>query len=241
MTRYKIGCSGFSNKHWKGVFYPQGMAQKDWFRFYCERFNTLELNTTFYRFPVEKTLNDWYDKSPDDFRFSVKAPRLITHLKKFNECESALDELYTTCRKGFRDKLSAILFQLPPSMHYNEEKLEKICKSLDPDFMNVLEFRHESWWDEKVYEMLRQSKIVFCSISHPKLPDQVIINSDKAYVRMHGDPELFHSSYPSDKLGQLKEVPYWNPQLKELYVYFNNTASTAGIINAGELKAMSEA
>jgi uncharacterized protein YecE (DUF72 family) len=90
--QYFIGCSGFHNKDWKEVFYPKGLLQSKWFEFYCTQFNTLELNTTFYRFPRIEILQQWYNKSPADFRFSVKAPRLITHYKQFNDVARLLNE-----------------------------------------------------------------------------------------------------------------------------------------------------
>src|ERR1700760_568766 len=116
-----IGCSGFYNKDWKELFYPKGLAQSKWFEYYCTQFNTLELNTTFYRFPTIEMLKKWYDKSPADFKFSVKAPRLITHYKQFNEVERLLNDFYSSVREGLKEKLGAVLFQLPARVVYSEE------------------------------------------------------------------------------------------------------------------------
>jgi uncharacterized protein YecE (DUF72 family) len=236
--QYRIGCSGFYNKHWKGVFYPLGMAQQHWFGYYCEHFNSLELNVTFYRFPKPEILQGWWIKSPEDFQFSVKAPRAITHLRKFNDCEHLLFDFYDACEKGLKNKLSALLFQLPPTLHYTEDKLEKICKSLNPSFLNVIEFRHESWWNEQVFDMLKFHNIIFCNVSHPKLPERIIINTDKAYVRLHGVPEMFYSEYSQAYLKNLLDTLNTYPELTEAYIYFNNTAGNSGIINASELRAM---
>src|SRR5436189_4790855 len=111
--QYYIGCSGFHNKDWKKEFYPAGLPQTKWFEYYCTRFNTLELNTTFYRFPRIEFLQKWYQKSPAGFIFSVKAPRLITHYKQFNETTDLLHDFYSTIREGLKEKLGAVLFQLP--------------------------------------------------------------------------------------------------------------------------------
>src|SRR5690242_10251634 len=111
--QYFIGCSGFHNKDWKEVFYPKGLPQSKWFEFYCTQFNTLELNTTFYRFPRIEILQKWYDKSSADFKFSVKAPRLITHYKQFNDVARLLNDFYTSVQEGLREKLGCMLFQLP--------------------------------------------------------------------------------------------------------------------------------
>src|SRR5437868_13191221 len=110
--QWHIGCSGYHYSSWKEVFYPKDLPQKKWFDFYASRFDTLELNVTFYRFPQLRFLQNWYSISPDGFSFAVKAPRLITHFKQFNECERLLDDFYTTTKEGLAEKLGPLLFQL---------------------------------------------------------------------------------------------------------------------------------
>jgi uncharacterized protein YecE (DUF72 family) len=237
-TKFHIGCSGFYNKHWKGIFYPENMPQKEWLHFYSQHFSSLELNVTFYRFPSLRTMQNWYSKSPDDFLFSVKAPKLITHLKKFEDCERYFNDLYGVCEQGLQHKLGCILFQLPPSIEYSEEKLEKILSYMDPALKNILEFRNPSWWDKKVYNKLATKNISFCSISHPKLPDTLVTNTEIAYIRLHGDPKLFYSEYSSDFLKKLHQSILKKKKLKEVFIYFNNTASTAGVLNAQELQKL---
>src|SRR5439155_15469624 len=116
---------------------------------YCNHFNTLELNSTFYHFPRVHTLLNWYNKSPEDFKFSVKAPRLISHYKIFIDCESLLKDFYASVQEGLNDKLGCILFQLPPRIIYSDEVLNRIIESLNPAFNNVVEFRDKSWWNKK--------------------------------------------------------------------------------------------
>jgi uncharacterized protein YecE (DUF72 family) len=232
MIKWRIGCSGFYNKHWKGVFYPEKMAQSKFFDYYCEYFNSVELNTTFYRFPTKEQLEKWFRKCPGHFTFSVKAPRLITHYKKFNDCEKLLDDFYFACEKGLKEQLGCLLFQLPPGLEYSEEKLEQIASGLKPGFKNVLEFRHPSWWNKKVYDRLGKEDITFCSVDHPKLPDTLIANTARMYVRLHGRPRLFHSNYSQEQLENLYKAISAKRKVKEGYVYFNNTAGTAGILNA---------
>ena len=172
-----IGCSGFSYKEWKGVFYPDKLAQSKWLAYYCEHFNTLELNNTFYRFPELKTMQSWYTKTPQQFLFTVKAPRIITHYKKLVGTNELIKDFYTVCKEGLQEKLGPLLFQFPPSFIYTEENLQKIVKSLDTKFINVVEFRHQSWWNEDVYTQLSKQHIIFCGVSHPILPAAVIINN----------------------------------------------------------------
>ncbi len=161
MVHWRIGCSGFHYKHWKEVFYPHGLAQNKWFTFYCEHFNTLELNVTFYRFPQLSFLEGWYNKSPADFSFAVKAPRGITHYKKFLNAEQLISDFYNTVSEGLKDKLGCILFQLPPRYNYTEERLQLIISSVNNSFNNIIEFRHESWWNAGVYNELAKNKITF--------------------------------------------------------------------------------
>ena len=193
--RYYIGCSGFHNKDWKEVFYPKGLAQSKWFEFYCNHFNTLELNTTFYRFPKTELLNKWYLKSPADFKFSVKAPRLITHYKQLKEAKSLLNDFYTTIREGLKEKLGVVLFQLPARITYSDEFLQRIVQSLDTSVQNTVEFRHVSWWTGQVIETLSNHNISFCGISIKDLPDDIIANTSTIYYRFHGISKLYFSQY----------------------------------------------
>ncbi|HVD99487.1 MAG TPA: DUF72 domain-containing protein [Cytophagaceae bacterium] len=232
----RIGCSGFYNAHWKKIFYPEEMPRKDWLSFYCEKLNTLELNNTFYKFPTLKTMSSWYQRSPADFLFSVKAPKLITHLSRFNDCEQLMEDFYSVCTEGLNEKLGCLLFQLPPSIAYDEEKLQNIIRYIRPGFKNVIEFRHTSWWNEKVYNTLAGHDIIFCSVNHPKLPNTLVINSDKVYIRLHGNPEMFYSNYSTEFLNKLSQFILTKKNLKEIFIYFNNTASTSGVLNALELR-----
>src|SRR5437763_15548606 len=111
---WHIGCSGFYYKEWKEIFYPKGLVQAKWFNHYAQHFNTLEINNTFYRFPEPKLFENWYNKAPDHYSFSVKVPRTVTHLKKFKDTEKVLRDFYSIAKEGLKEKLGPILFQLPP-------------------------------------------------------------------------------------------------------------------------------
>jgi uncharacterized protein YecE (DUF72 family) len=232
-----IGCSGFHYKEWKEVFYPKGLAQTKWFDFYSQHFNTLELNTTFYRFPQLRFLQNWYDKSPAIFRFSVKAPRLITHYKLFKDSKRMLSDFYITSRDGLGDKLGCILFQLPDRVKFSEEMLTRIIDNMDPAFTNVVEFRHESWWKNKVYRKLSQHNIHFCSISYPGLPDKVISTSPLIYYRFHGIPKIYKSCYKKDAVLSISEQIARSKKSRQAYIYFNNTWGTGALRNARQMLA----
>ncbi len=185
-------------------------------------------------------MQNWNKKTPDDFIFSVKASRIITHLKKFRDCEQLMSDLYNVCEQGLQNKLGCILFQLPPSIQYSEEMLNLVIQNLDPRFKNVVEFRHESWWKKKVYDLLSEANIIFCTVSHPALAETLIVNNTTIYVRLHGTPKMFYSNYDSKYLNNLHRTILGKKKIQEVYVYFNNTAGNAGILNAVAFKKLSD-
>lgn len=226
-----IGCSGYNYREWKGMFYPEGLAQSKWLQYYCTHYNTVEINASFYRFPTVKSLKSWYDKTPADFKFSLKATNQITHYKKFNGTQSLISELYAVAAAGLQDKLECILFQLPPGVKYSPEVLDRIVSQLDPTFKNVLEFRDAGWWNKDVYKMLRSNNIIFCTSSYPGLPDEFVTTADTAYVRLHGKTELYKSNYSNDELHTLHDVIH-HSDIKEVFIYFDNTWGGNAIANA---------
>lgn len=235
--KWKIGCSGFYYKEWKELFYPKGLAQKDWFKFYTEHFNTIEINASFYKTPTEKSLEKWYQDSPKDFVFTMKAPRLITHYKQLKDCKTDAADFYHLLNNGLKEKLACVLFQFPPSFSYTEEKLERLLQTLDPNFKNVVEFRHPSWWNENVLIQLAAHHIVFASQSYPKdLPEEVVTNTPTIYYRFHGKPVLYKSTYEVAVLQHFfEQIP---ATTEEVFVYFNNTWGFGAITNANQLQSL---
>lgn len=236
MVNWHIGCSGFYYKHWKEIFYPEGLPQRKWFEFYCEHFNTLELNVTFYRFPQLVSLKSWQERSPDNFSFSVKAPRIITHFKQFHNVTDLISDFYSIIHEGLGSKLGCVLFQMPPRIAYNEERLYRIIDSLDRSFNNVLEFRHESWWNPNVYKTMSEREITFCGMSHPQLPRDIIQNTKILYYRFHGIPELYKSPYKLSDLTNFVEAVENNRKTNQAFIYFNNDIDASAIANAHELQ-----
>jgi uncharacterized protein YecE (DUF72 family) len=232
---WHIGCSGFHYKDWRGLFYPEKLAMKHWFEYYSQQFKTLELNVTFYRFPRLEVLQPWYQKAPADFRFSVKAPKAITHFKQFHDTARMLSDFYGTINDGLQEKLGPVLFQMPQRFTYNEQKLERIIESLNPSFNNVTEFRHVSWWREDVYKALAENNIAFCGMSHPALPDEVIENTSLVYYRFHGVPNLYRSPYSTTFLQHVINAVKSNSKIKQGWFYFNNDYDAVAIGNAKEM------
>ncbi|MES2573504.1 MAG: DUF72 domain-containing protein [Bacteroidota bacterium] len=234
-----IGCSSFSNSYWKKMFYPENMPSSHWFEYYCTHFNTYEMNGTFYKFPTLKTMENWHAKTPDGFLFSVKAPKEITHTKKFIGCEELIKDFYGVCKDGLKEKLGPILFQFPPGYHYSHENLLFIISQLDLKYQNVIEFRHESWWIPEVWEELIKNNITFCSVSHPQLPETIFTEFPTIYIRFHGRARMFYSSYSTEELTAVNNITS-KADDKPTFIYFNNTASTAGILNALEMKKLAQ-
>jgi len=236
--KWHIGCSGFHYKDWRGKFYPEKLAMKNWFDYYARFFDTVELNVTFYRFPQLSFLQGWYQKCPEHFRFSVKAPKAITHYKQFHDSARMITDFYETINNGLQEKLGPVLFQLPPRLGYDEERLERIINSLNPSFNNVVEFRHESWWRDDVYKALAHHNIAFCGMSHPSLPDDVIINTSSMYYRFHGVPNLYRSPYSKEFLRGVIDAVKSNNRVKTGWFYFNNDFDAVGVRNAEDMIAL---
>ncbi len=232
-----IGCSGFAYKEWKELFYPPKLPQKDWFSFYAGHFNTLELNVTFYRFPTVKALEGWHSKAPHVFVFSAKVPRDITHYKKLINIQAPLEDFYGLLQTGLAEKLGCVLFQMPPSFSYSEERLQAVINAAKKGFNNVVEFRHESWWRQDVLQTLQQHNIIFSGVSFPKIQnDDAVLNGDSCYYRFHGVPKLFYSEYDEAFLNKIHSQIQDSDNVEKAFLYFNNTASTAALKNANYFK-----
>lgn len=233
-----IGCSGYHYKEWKDAFFPPGLPARKWFDFYARHFNTLELNSTFYRFPRLSTLHNWWNNAPDDFKFSAKVPKFVTHYHKFKDTLGQVNDFYGLLNDGLKDKLGCVLFQLPPSTQYDDDTLDKIISNTQPTFTNVIEFRHASWWNKKVYDKLALHNITFCGHSYPKLPDNVVVNSAVSYYRFHGVPKLYYSQYTNAFVDKIGNALVESKKVKTAFVYFNNTVTVAALNNAFRLKQL---
>jgi uncharacterized protein YecE (DUF72 family) len=236
MKKNFVGCSGFVYPAWKGKFYPADLARSKWLSFYSTRFNTVELNGTFYRFPVAKNLKVFHDATPADFRFSIKANKVITHTLKLKDAKEKVDDFIRIAEEGLEDKLGCVLFQLPPSFDYTEEHLGRVLESVPHRQSSVIEFRHPSWWKEEVYAALEKNRLTFCNNDFPGMPAKTISTKQRFYMRFHGNPVLYKSEYSLETLEKLtKEIP---PACKERYIYFNNTWYMAAIENARMIREM---
>ena len=234
--KWKIGCSGFSYREWEGYFYPESLPNTEWLEYYAQHFDSVELNATFYKPPTLPFLKNLYNRTPVDFCFVIKAPKLITHTQQFINCEKIISDFYSIVRNGLKEKSGSVLFQLPPSYQYSPQSLELIIENLNSSFRNVIEFRHKSWWKEAVFKKLAENNICFCSVSYPGLPAEPIINTDFVYYRFHGVPKLYYSMYDKSFLNSIAESIMQDKKVKEAFLLFNNTATRAALENASYLQ-----
>lgn len=227
-----IGCSGYYYSYWKNRFYPEGTPAKDWLSYYAKVFKTVELNGTFYRTPRITTLQKYVAQTPSNFKFSAKMNRHITHVLRLKNCKTEIDNYLQLLQDGLGDKLANVLFQLPAGFKFSTENLENILENVPHQSGSVIEFRDISWWTEEVYEAFKKAQLTFCNVDFPGLASHIVHTSNLFYLRMHGSPELFKSSYSTR---ELKIYAKQIPQDKDAFIYFNNTVYEAGYQNAQEL------
>jgi len=232
-----IGCSGFHYKDWKGKFYPEDIKKEDWLEYYSKSFNSVEINNTFYKIPEKDTLKYWLWQTPEDFRFSLKGSRYITHMKKLKDCKKHVERFYKAI-EPLEEKLGAVLWQLPGNLHRNDEKIETFCKELDNTYTNVIEFRHISWFNREIYELLSSYGVTVCSLSAPgDLPEMLEDSSGKIYLRFHGKEEWYRYQYSEEELGE------WTEKIHQSgagisYVYFNNDYKAYAVENGIKMKEL---
>jgi uncharacterized protein YecE (DUF72 family) len=235
-----IGCSGFYNNDWKGSLYPEDAKSKDFLSLYSQKFNSVEINSTFYRKPTSKTLLKWADETPDDFKFFIKIPKTISHEKRLKDCKEEISEFCNLIQASLKEKVSGFLYQFPPSFKNSQENIDLILTNLDFNFLNVIEFRHESWWRNEIFKILKEHNIVFSGVTFPgNLSEDVIVNHPEIlYYRLHGKPILYKSEYSEEFLHNLAEKIKANQ--KKTFIFFNNTWGDAAIKNSLYLKKILE-
>jgi uncharacterized protein YecE (DUF72 family) len=232
-----VGCSGWFYWHWSGPFYPAGMSTSGWFRHYADRFDTVELNAPFYSWPTVETVKTWVRQVRGrDFVYAVKVNELITHTKRFTGTKTLVRD-FGLIADLLGPRFGCFLFQMPPSFHYTPARLARIVDQLDPARRNVVEFRHASWWNGRVYGAFRAAGVVFCSCSGPGLPDELVKTADDVYVRFHGPARWYSHDYTKAELWE------WAERIRasgarRVWAYFNNDHQAHAVANAQELQRL---
>jgi uncharacterized protein YecE (DUF72 family) len=169
MTVY-VGTSGYSYKEWKGSFYPEKISPKEMLAYYASRLHAVELNNTFYRMPKPEMIESWKSQVPENFRFSVKAPQTITHFRRLKDAAPQTRIMLKTVA-ALDQRLGAVIFRLPEDMKKDVKRLESFLKVLPVDTPAVFDFRHPTWFDDEVVELLHGQKRVFCVSVFEELPE----------------------------------------------------------------------
>ncbi|MGH8728466.1 MAG: DUF72 domain-containing protein [Burkholderiales bacterium] len=177
------GTSGYSYKEWLGHFYPERLPANAMLRYYAERFATVEINNTFYRMPAETMLARWAEEVPENFAFTLKAPRRITHEKRLREADSDVTEFLRRA-DALKDKLGVLLFQLPPYVKKDLPRLQDFLAVLSSEKRVAFEFRNASWHDDEVYEVLRARTAMLCVTDTDEGDTPFVATSDCGYIRL---------------------------------------------------------
>ncbi len=237
MAAAHVGTSGWAYPGWRGIFYPRGLRQSEWLGHYARFFDTVEVNASFYRLPSEKLVAGWCARTPEGFRFAVKAWRAITHYRRLADCEDLLAGFFARIAR-FGDRLGPVLFQLPPRFPADPGRLARFLGLLPKGHRYAFEFRDPSWHGEAVYRLLREAGAAFCPFDLAGLVGPRVITADFVYVRLHGHERRYGGAYGEtlladwarwlgDRLGEGREV----------WLYFDNTDEAAhAVFDAMRLK-----
>ena len=218
--RIRVGTSGFSYKEWKGSFYPEDLPASEMLRFYGGKFPTVEINNTFYRMPKSETLAQWAEQVPDGFSFALKAPQRITHIRRLKEAGDSVDFFFRVA-STLGDRFGPTLFQLPPNFKQDLSRLTDFLATLPPAAHCAFEFRHESWFQEPVYEALRAARSALCLAEDEALATPRVATTGWGYLRLrrqdYGEEQL------RDWAAAIRAQPW-----EEAFVFFKHEEEGKG-------------
>jgi uncharacterized protein YecE (DUF72 family) len=234
----RIGCSGWNYDHWRnGVFYPPRLPPSRWLEYYAQRFDTVEVNATFYRLPRESAVANWVASTPADVLFAVKMSRYVTHVKRLRDLPASLDLFYARIAPLVASpKLGPVLWQLPPTFRRDDARLGEALAQL-PAGRHAFEFRHESWFTDEVYELLRGHGAALVIGDSPRFPFQTNeLITDWTFIRFHHGRRGRGGNYSQRELAEWAErIETWRERA-DVYAYFNNDWKGFAVRNALWLK-----
>jgi uncharacterized protein YecE (DUF72 family) len=206
--QYYIGCSGWSYSSWQGPFYPKGIENSKWLKYYSKVFNYVEIDSSFYRIPNEFMVKNWYNRTPENFRFTAKFPKIITHDKRLSDFDGNQLNYFFESISELKEKLLALLIQLPPSIDIVEglDALRNIIPYLDKGFRYAVEVRHRSWFQDLAYNFFRNNGmcLVWSQLADIRTPP--IVTSDFVYVRLIGDRSIQEKDFGHIQIDRIKEM-----------------------------------
>jgi uncharacterized protein YecE (DUF72 family) len=219
--KFWIGTSGFQYAEWKGNFYPEDLPAAKMLPFYAERLSTTEINYTFHRIPAAKTIDNWNQLTPDNFRFALKAPQKITHWSKLRDCADTLRYFHDVI-SGLGEKLGPVLFQLPPNFKKDTFVLGDFVNGLPGRIRAAFEFRHESWFDEEVFELLKTTKTVLCIADSEKLTTPKVSTAHWGYLRLRRE------DYSKNDIEHWVEFVRAQHGWDDVFIYFKHEEAGIG-------------
>jgi len=239
MRPVRVGCSGWNYDDWRGRLYPEGMGPARWLRRYAEVFDTVEVNSTFYRLPTAASVERWAEQTPADFAFAVKASRYLTHIRRLRDLADGVELLFERIEALVRSqKLGPVVWQLPPNFRRDDERLAAALGALPPG-RHCFEFRHPSWFTDAVYELLRAHEAALVIGDHPRWPFQEReLTTDWTLVRLHHGARGRRGNYSAREIEEWAgRIEGWRRQA-EVFVYFNNDWEGFAVENARRLKRL---
>ena len=241
MSRTFIGTSGWSYDGWRGLFYPEGVPKKQWLGWYATQFQTTEINGSFYRTPSLEAVRAWRDQSPKDFLFAWKASKFITHWKRLGENSVNSIALMQTRLEALAPKVGAVLFQLPPHFSKDCARLASFLEMLPRHYPYAFEFRHQSWYHDEVFELLRKHDVSLCLSDHHDAPAPWEVTAQHVYIRGHGPGGRYKDNYPTATLRSwARRIARWREQRRPVFIYFDNDQKSAAPADARRLLDMLE-
>ena len=234
-----IGTSGWSYRSWRGPFFPDDLPARKHLEFYAQHFRSTELNGVFYRTPTEEAVEAWAERTPADFVFAWKASKFITHWKRLNPTSRNSLALMESRLRKLRSKVGPILFQLPPNFVKNRDRLASFLKLLRKKRRYAFEFRHPSWYEDDILDLLRDNDIALCISDHHDAPSPWVATANHVYVRGHGPQGRYRGRYSKKTLEEWRR---WLMAVRRrghiAYVYFDNDQKSAAPKDAARLKEM---
>jgi uncharacterized protein YecE (DUF72 family) len=235
-AQVRIGTSGWHYKHWLGTFYPEKTPASKMLAFYLTKFDTVELNNSFYRLPSKLSMNAWYDNTPPQFLFAVKGSRFLTHMKKLKDAKQGL-ERFMDVAEELKEKLGPILFQLPPNWEVNLDRLSEFLDILPGYHRYAFEFRNPTWDTPEIYNLLSARNIDYCIYDLAGYQSPLRVTANFSYVRLHGPGGKYQGSYSDAALSAWAErIKEWRRTLDSVYVYFDNDEAGFAAHDALRLK-----
>lgn len=234
----RIGTSGWSYAAWWGPFFPPSVKKAEALDYYTTQFDCVELNNPFYRTPTFEAVRGWSERTPTRFRFAWKASKFITHWKRLSEASrNSLDLMYSRLEPLGR-KAGPVLFQLPPQMKADTGRLADFVAMLDPRWAYAFEFRHPSWYEPDVIELLRAHDLALCISDHADAPAPWLRTASFVYVRGHGPSGRYHGNYADETLGAwAASISRWRAEGADVWCFFDNDVKSAAPFDAARLKA----